>query len=441
MNQLKRPAVEEYGGSKRPRDDQGALRPGSTTPTNVCLIRVSNIFYPVTIDALHAIFRRFGTVEKIVMFDKGSGFQALIQYNSVEAAKLAHVTVDMQDMYTNCNTIRVGFSNLTTITVKTNNDRSWDFSTGQLPPPLPPPLLTPQQTPQYAQPSYAPQQMQYGMAHHQMQAVGAPGFTPPPMGMPNMMGMQSNPAAAASMMSVPSSYSRPPVQPPVQPVQTPKPSGWGQPPLTTNVITDAIAAFPTNPSAEWNEPSGSPVIMIQHLDTHHVTPEALAALFGLYGDVMKVKIMDQRESALVQYMFPLQAANAVTFLNGCPLSGKTLRVMRSTSFEIKDSSASDFSSLQIHRYCGIESPSHPSYQQNLIQPTQKLVVNNLPQESTQGDIMRLYSQYGKVSNVVYDQMQNQAVVEMETVEAAVHALIMTHHFKLENCILMVNFTT
>ncbi len=35
-----------------------ALRPGSSNPTQVLLVRVSHIAYPVSIDALHAIFSR-----------------------------------------------------------------------------------------------------------------------------------------------------------------------------------------------------------------------------------------------------------------------------------------------------------------------------------------------------------------------------------------------
>ncbi len=35
-----------------------ALRPGSSNPTQVLLVRVSHITHPVTIDALHRIFSR-----------------------------------------------------------------------------------------------------------------------------------------------------------------------------------------------------------------------------------------------------------------------------------------------------------------------------------------------------------------------------------------------
>lgn len=61
-----------------------------------------SLFFPavlccqVTILALQQIFSRFGKVDKIVMFDKGSGFQALVQMADVYTAMNAHEAADMQ---------------------------------------------------------------------------------------------------------------------------------------------------------------------------------------------------------------------------------------------------------------------------------------------------------------------------------------------------------
>ncbi|CAN0223503.1 unnamed protein product, partial [Phaeothamnion confervicola] len=88
------------------------LRPGTKEPCNVLLVRVVNILYPVTLDALHQIFVRFGTVEKVVMFDKGSGFQALVQMHSTGQARAAFDAADSQEMYAGCNLLRVGYSSL-----------------------------------------------------------------------------------------------------------------------------------------------------------------------------------------------------------------------------------------------------------------------------------------------------------------------------------------
>lgn len=67
----------------------------------LCLIHYSFVnvcasWVQVTIVALQQIFSRFGKVDKIVMFDKGSGSQALVQMADVHMAMSAHGAADMQ---------------------------------------------------------------------------------------------------------------------------------------------------------------------------------------------------------------------------------------------------------------------------------------------------------------------------------------------------------
>ncbi|KAI9100010.1 hypothetical protein K1719_024228 [Acacia pycnantha] len=48
--------------------------------SNVLLASIENMQYAVTLDVLHMVFSSFGPVQKIAMFDKNGGLQALIQY-------------------------------------------------------------------------------------------------------------------------------------------------------------------------------------------------------------------------------------------------------------------------------------------------------------------------------------------------------------------------
>ena len=41
----------------------------------------------VTLDTLHLVFSAFGVVQKIATFEKGQGFQALVQYTDAETAE------------------------------------------------------------------------------------------------------------------------------------------------------------------------------------------------------------------------------------------------------------------------------------------------------------------------------------------------------------------
>ncbi|WZZ20991.1 hypothetical protein YC2023_122378 [Brassica napus] len=48
--------------------------------SNVLLASIENMQYAVTLDVLHTVFATFGAVQKIAMFDKNGGMQALIQF-------------------------------------------------------------------------------------------------------------------------------------------------------------------------------------------------------------------------------------------------------------------------------------------------------------------------------------------------------------------------
>ncbi|KAH7554568.1 hypothetical protein JRO89_XS12G0237500 [Xanthoceras sorbifolium] len=48
--------------------------------SNVLLASIENMQYAVTVDVLHTVFSAFGTVQKIAIFEKNGGTQALVQY-------------------------------------------------------------------------------------------------------------------------------------------------------------------------------------------------------------------------------------------------------------------------------------------------------------------------------------------------------------------------
>ncbi|KAH9641384.1 hypothetical protein HF086_012671 [Spodoptera exigua] len=61
-----------------------------------------------------------------------------------------------------------------------------------------------------------------------------------------------------------------------------------------------------------------------------VTPDALFTLFGVYGDVQRVKILyNKKDSALIQMAEPHQAHLAMTHMDKLRVFGKAMRVMLS----------------------------------------------------------------------------------------------------------------
>uniref|UniRef100_A0A3B5KJH6 Polypyrimidine tract binding protein 1a n=1 Tax=Xiphophorus couchianus TaxID=32473 RepID=A0A3B5KJH6_9TELE len=106
---------------------------GATAQSPVLRVIVENLFYPVTLDVLHQIFSKFGTVLKIITFTKNNQFQALIQYADAMTAQHAKLSLDGQNIYNACCTLRISFSKLTSLNVKYNNDKSRDYTRPDLP--------------------------------------------------------------------------------------------------------------------------------------------------------------------------------------------------------------------------------------------------------------------------------------------------------------------
>ena len=55
-------------------------------PGNILLITVNNVQYPVTVDVLYQVFCRVGTLEKVIIFERGSYIQAFVQLEDVRQA-------------------------------------------------------------------------------------------------------------------------------------------------------------------------------------------------------------------------------------------------------------------------------------------------------------------------------------------------------------------
>lgn len=106
---------------------------GTGGANTVLRVIVESLLYPVSLEILHQIFQRFGKVLKIVTFTKNNSFQALIQYPDAQTAQHAKQTLDGQNIYNGCCTLRIDNSKLTALNVKYNNDKSRDFTNPTLP--------------------------------------------------------------------------------------------------------------------------------------------------------------------------------------------------------------------------------------------------------------------------------------------------------------------
>ncbi|XP_043576776.1 polypyrimidine tract-binding protein 1-like isoform X10 [Chiloscyllium punctatum] len=355
----------------------------------VLRIIVENLFYPVTLDVLHQIFSKFGTVMKIITFTKNNQFQALLQYADGSSAQHAKLALDGQNIYNACCTLRIDFSKLTSLNVKYNNDKSRDYTRPDLP--------SGDNQPTLDQTMAAAFDFLQHPSDYCLSVPGVHGALAP-LGMPSAAAAA---AAAASRIGIPGFAS-----------------------------------------------AANAVLLVSNLNPERVTPQCLFILFGVYGDVQRVKILfNKKENALVQMFDCTQAQLAMSHLNGQRLHGKAMRVTMSKHQTVQlpregqedQGLTKDYSSSPLHRF---KKPGSKNFQ-NIFPPSATLHLSNIPPSITEDDLKLLFSSTtGMVKAFKFFQKDRKmALIQMGSVEEAIQALIDLHNHDLgENHHLRVSFS-
>ncbi|NWR92647.1 PTBP3 protein, partial [Furnarius figulus] len=343
------------------------------TQGSVLRIVVENVFYPITLEMLYQIFSKFGYVLKIVMFNKNNKFQALLQYADASNAYYAKMSLDGQSIYTGCCTLRIDFSKLTSLKVKYNNDKSRDFTRTDLP------FGDGQRTLDTSLATAFGTQNTIFTSY-----AGAAGFVPS-LGFPQS---GVTPSAAPGQMTIP-----------------------------------GVAGIP-----------GNSVLLVSNLNAEAITPYGLFILFGVYGDVHRVKIMfKKRGIALVQMADATQAQLAINHLNGQRLYGRVMHTTFSKYQTIQlpregqedKGLTKDFSNSPLHRF---KNPGSKNFQ-NIFPPSATLHLSNIPSSVTVDDLKNLFASKGStVKGFKFFQKDcKMALIQLGSVEEAVHALIELHN--------------
>lgn len=339
----------------------------------VLRIIVENLFYPVTLEVLQQIFSKFGSVLKIITFTRNNQFQALLQFSDTVHAQHAKAALDGQNIYNSCCTLRIDFSKLSALNVKYNNDKSRDFTRGDLP-------------------SGELEPAAFGVA---LPPYGAAAF---PSSFHQHTGM--------SMAAVPGSLVPPP-----------------------------------RVSLQVAPPPGHSVLLVSNLNPESVTPQCLFILFGVYGDVQRVKILfNKQENALVQMSDGTQAQLAMSHLNGQRLHGNVIRVTlskhpvvqlpRGGAAQDEQTLTRDFSGSALHRF---KKPGSKNFN-NIFPPSATLHLSNIP--STVGDdvLKDLFSSAGFTVKAFkfFQKDRKMALMQLASVEEAIEALIALHDQQLDH---------
>jgi len=194
---------------------------------------------------------------------------------------------------------------------------------------------------------------------------------------------------------------------------------------------------------------GGPVVLVSEMNKEQSNPDTIATLFGVYGDVLRVKVLfNKRNTALVQLASPLQAQYVLQNLNDCPLQGHVLKVAPSKFTEVKmprqaaeggdDGLTKDYTDGSQHRFKGrMINPK------NVNAPNQVLHLANLHDNCTEQELRDLFGAYDPAGTPVvefFKTSRKMCYVGMPTVEGAVAALVALHNYSLGNFPIRVSFS-
>ncbi|XP_061377819.1 polypyrimidine tract-binding protein 2 isoform X4 [Danaus plexippus] len=389
------------GGTEIQCDLQGG-------PNTVLRVIIEHMLYPIVLDVLYSIFQRYGKVLKIVTFTKNNSFQALIQYPDTGSAQMAKTALDGQNIYNGCCTLRIDYSKMTCLNVKYNNDKSRDYTN----PTLPSgdgdahQLLTSELMPLRAH-------LALNLASRMSGGVLAPPF----LGLGS--GLASPYGVGVGGVSLPA---------------------FGALALTPASPALRALAAPPLPLAT--------VLLVSNLNEEMVTPDALFTLFGVYGDVQRVKILyNKKDSALIQMAEPHQAHLAMTHMDKLRVFGKAMRVMLSKHQTVQlpkegqpDAGLTrDYSQSPLHRF---KKPGSKNYQ-NIYPPSATLHLSNIPATVTEDDIKEAFTKRGFTIKAFkfFPKDRKMALVQLPCIDDAVAALIKMHNHQLsESNHLRVSFS-
>ncbi|XP_067214972.1 polypyrimidine tract-binding protein 2 isoform X5 [Linepithema humile] len=389
-------------------------------PNTVLRVIVEHMLYPITLDILYQIFTRFGKVLKIVTFTKNSSFQALIQYADMLSAQTAKFSLDGQNVYNSCCTLRIDYSKMQNLNVKYNNDKSRDYTNPNLP---------------------------TGDANLDAASLALGGELLPQL----LMGAGSQPRARIPVESI---AGAPGVLP------TPFAAMHGLPsPLAGpyNGVPPAgglagLGGFPLGAAGLGVRVQGSAqasaVLLVSNLNEEMVTPDALFTLFGVYGDVQRVKILyNKKDSALIQMAEPHQALLALTHMDKLRVFGKQIKVMLSKHQTVQlpkegqpDAGLTkDYTNSTLHRF---KKPGSKNYQ-NIYPPSATLHLSNIPATVAEEEIKEAFTKNGFTVKAFkfFPKDRKMALIQMPNMDDAVAALIKMHNYQLsESNHLRVSFS-
>ncbi|CAH8845645.1 unnamed protein product [Trichobilharzia szidati] len=440
----------------------------SGVPNTVLRVIIDNIMgQQINHVILYKIFHRFGTLLRVLIFLRNNQYHCLLEFQNHIQAFVAMLLLNGQNIYTGCCSLHVEFSKTRgPLEVRRENDKCRDYTIS--------PLTEEELNSLQALPSgvntttvnqtvNAITQPTLGQGLSLANPTAAFTTVPqaPPAGINELAlqltllaqqsGLALTPAAAAataSFMALTAQGGNSAVNPTsgniinaaaLSTQRTALPNVPNQAQIVPTLVQQSVP--------NMGQTGASTVLIVSNLNEEKVYPDALFTLFGVYGDVTRVKIMfNKKSTALVQFSDPQQALTALYYLNGQPLYGKPLKIAVSR-FNIvqlpkEDSDVGltkDYTNSPLHRF---RKPNSKNFA-NIYAPNHVLHLSNIPSAITEEEVRMIFETKGyHVTDFKFMQKDKKmALIQLENVDMAIQALIDLHNCQLtENSHLRISFS-
>ncbi|KAJ8967798.1 hypothetical protein NQ317_013586 [Molorchus minor] len=348
-------------------------------PNTVLRVIIEHMIYPISLDILHLV-------------RKLDSFQALIQYPDTPSAQAAKQSLDGQNIYNSCCTLRIDYSKMSSLNVKYNNDKSRDYTNPNLP---------------------------TGDTNDQLALSGglAGGLGADILLLATQPRLARERLADSILAGAPGVLSSPFMHGLASPLAGPYPGGvaGGIPGLGTFALGQTASGLRglTTPGLTL-----ATVLLVSNLNEEASTVMC-----------KRVKILyNKKDSALVQLAEPHQAHLAITHMDKLKVFGKNIRVMLSKHHQ-----------SPLHRF---KKPGSKNYQ-NIYPPSSTLHLSNIPATVNEDDIKEAFTKNGFTVKAFkfFPKDKKMALIQLPSMEEAVIALIKMHNYQLsESNHLRVSFS-
>ncbi|ESO08485.1 hypothetical protein HELRODRAFT_185398 [Helobdella robusta] len=277
---------------KRPEYDSKI--PMEIPPSNVILLTIINARHPITVDVIYAICSPIATVSKIVIFRK-NGVQVLVEFESIEDATKVKTGLHGADIYANSCTIKAEFGKPNNLTVRRNDQNTWDYTVSP-------------SAPNYGYAKNKPLLQDPGNGH---------GFESQNAGF-NPFGQSGHSSVSGAAAGYRVDYD-------------------------ANLL-DAYGGAALHGALEQPFQNPNCVLMIYGLNSEKFTCQRLFNLICLYGDIVKIRFLKSKDgSAMVQMSDRDGCDRVMMMLRDVTVFGQKLSISNSKQPFVSESTSPSFS--------------------------------------------------------------------------------------------------